>query len=319
MIGYIIRRLLAMIPILFGVSVLVFFLARVMPGNIAQIKAGLNADPAVVKALEHQYGLDKPVLVQYGDWMKGLATGDLGQSLYLGGSVKGEIVSRLPVTIELLLLTVGISTVLGLSLGIFSALYYRRPLDSLLRAFSILGMALPSFWVAILIILIPSLLWSYAKPLDHSSFFHNPWSNFREFGPPAVALGLGSACGLGRIVRGSILGVLRQDFMRTARAKGLSESVIVRRHALGNVMLPIVTIIGLQITGLLGGAVIIEQVFNLNGVGSLLYQACFTRDYPVIQGMALYIALVVVLLFLAMDVAYAWLDPRVRLAGGSHG
>jgi peptide/nickel transport system permease protein len=213
-------------------------------------------------------------------------------------------------------MTVMVTAVLGIGMGVLAAANHRRVLDHLLRSVSIFGMSVPTFWVATLVILIPSLLFAYAPPFGHVSFFENPVDNLRQYGPPALVLGFASACGLSRIVRGSILGVLGQDFMRTARAKGLSEAIVLRRHALGNVMLPVVTILGIEAATLMGGTVIIEQVFNLNGLGRLLLDSVTMRDYPVIQVMALYTALVFVILFLVIDLMYASLDPRVRLTGG---
>jgi len=318
MLGYIVRRLLAMVPILFGLSVLVFVLCRIAPGNIAQIKLGPDATPEQVAELEHEYGIDKPLPEQYVVWMRDIAHFDLGKSLLRDRPIKDEIASRLPVTVQLLIMTMGVSTTLGLTIGAVSAMNHGRPLDSLLRGVSILGMSVPTFWVATLVILLPSIYFSYAPPFSHIGFFQNPWDNLREYGPPALVLGFASGCGLARIVRGSILGVVSQDFMRTARAKGLSEAVVIRRHALGNVMLPIITILGMEVLGLIGGAVIIEQVFNLNGLGRFILESALSRDYPAIQSMALIIGVAVMLVFLLIDLAYAWLDPRVRLTGESH-
>lgn len=317
MLGYIVRRLLALIPILFGISILVFVAARVMPGNIAQIKLGPNATPDQVAALEHAYGLDRPLVEQYSSWLGDLAHLDLGRSLLYDRPIADEIASRLPVTGQLLIMTMGVAVILGLSIGVLSAMNYGRPLDTVLRGVSILGMSVPSFWVATIVILLPSILFSYAPPFGHVSFFEDPWANLREYGPPALVLGFASACGMARIVRGSILGVLGQDFMRTARAKGLREVVVVRRHALGNVMLPIITVFGMEAVGLVGGAVIIEMVFNLDGLGRLLLESALSRDYPTIQTMAVLVAVMVMLFVLLIDIAYAWLDPRVRLSGGS--
>jgi peptide/nickel transport system permease protein len=316
MTGYIIRRLAALVPILLGVSIAVFLLVRIMPGNFAQLMLGPNATPEQVQSLEHEYGLDKPVFEQYVDWISGVSRGDLGRSYLRGRGVASEIVSRLPITGQLLIMTMGTTVILGLTIGVVSAMNHRRPADNVLRIVSIIGMSVPAFWVATLVILLPSLYFSYAPPFKHVGFFENPWDNLRQYGPPALVLGFASACGLARIVRGSVLGVLGQDFMRTARAKGLSEPVVVRRHALGNVMLPVVTILGLEAATLMGGTVIIEQVFALNGLGRLFYESVTMRDYPVIQVMALYTALVFVVLFLIIDLMYAWLDPRVRLTGG---
>ena len=315
MTAYVIRRLAALVPILIGVSVAVFLLVRIMPGNFAQLMLGPNATPEQVQSLEHEYGLDKPVFEQYVDWIGGVSHGDLGRSYLRDRGVAQEIVSRLPITSQLLIMTMMISAVLGLTIGVVSAMNHRRLPDSVLRIVSIVGMSVPTFWVATLVILLPSLFFSYAPPFQHVGFFQNPWDNLRQYGPPALVLGFASACGLARIVRGSVLGVMEQDFMRTARAKGLNERLVVRRHALGNVMLPIVTIIGLEAATLMGGTVIIEQVFALNGLGRLFYESVTMRDYPVIQVMALYTAVVFVVLFLIIDLMYAWLDPRVRLTG----
>jgi peptide/nickel transport system permease protein len=277
---------------------------------------GPNATPQQVESLEHEYGLDKPVLEQYADWMKGASHGDLGRSFLRDRGVAQEIVSRLPITGELVIMSMVTTVIVGVAIGMVSAANHRRPLDSILRGVSILGMSVPSFWVGTLVILLPSLFFSYAPPFKHVGFFQNPWDNLREYGPPALVLGVASGCGLARIVRGSVLGVMGQDFMRTARAKGLAEQVVLRRHALGNVMLPIVTILGLQAASLMGGTVIIEQIFNLNGLGRLFYESVTMRDYPVLQAMALYSAVIFVVLFLIIDLTYAWLDPRVRLTGG---
>ena len=316
MTAYIIRRLAALVPILLGVSIAVFLLVRIVPGNFAQLMLGPNATPQQVESLEHEYGLDKPVLEQYADWIKGASHGDLGRSFLRDRGVGQEIVSRLPITGELVIMSMVTTVIVGVAIGMVSAANHRRPLDSILRGVSILGMSVPSFWVGTLVILLPSLFFAYAPPFKHVGFFQNPWDNLREYGPPALVLGVASGCGLARIVRGSVLGVMGQDFMRTARAKGLAEQVVLRRHALGNVMLPIVTILGLQAATLMGGTVIIEQIFNLNGLGRLFYESVTMRDYPVLQAMALYSAVIFVVLFLIIDLTYAWLDPRVRLTGG---
>ena len=319
MTGYIIRRLAALAPILLGVSIVVFFLVRIMPGNFAQMMLGPNATPQQVQELESAYGLDRPLLEQYFDWIGGVLRGDLGDSYVRDRSVADELIHRLPVTGELLLLTIGVTVLLGLALGAVAAMNHRRPVDGVLRGVSILGMSVPTFWAATLVLLLPSLFFSYAPPFQHVSFFENPWDNLREYGPPALVMGFASACGLARIVRGGLLGVLGSDYIRTARSKGLREGLVVRRHAMGNAMLPVITILGLEVATLMGGAVIIEQVFALNGLGRLMLDSVTARDYPVIQVMALYAAVIFVLISLFIDLAYAWLDPRVRLTGGRRG
>lgn len=319
MVGYIIRRLAALVPILVGVSIVVFVLVRIMPGSFAQVMLGPNATPEQVEELEREYGLDQPKVEQYFDWLNGVVRGDLGESYIRDRTVTSEILDRLPVTGELLILTIVVTMLLGLALGAVAAMNHRRPADGVLRGLSILGMSVPTFWVATLVILLPSIFFSYAPPFRHVSFFENPWDNLREYVPPALVLGFASACGLARIVRGALLGVLGSDYIRTARAKGLNEGVVVRRHALGNAMLPVVTILGLEVATLMGGTVIIEQVFALNGLGRLMLDSVTLRDYPVIQVMALYAAVVFVVMCLLIDLGYAWLDPRVRLTGGRRG
>jgi peptide/nickel transport system permease protein len=319
MVGYVIRRLAALVPILLGVSLVVFLLVRIMPGSFAQMMLGPNATPEQVEELESQYGLDKPKVEQYFDWLNGVIRGDLGESYIRDRSVASEILDRLPITGELLILTIGITFLLGLTLGAVAAMNHRRPADGILRGVSILGMSVPTFWVATLVILLPSIFFSYAPPFRNVPFFENPWDNLREYVPPALVLGFASACGLARIVRGALLSVLGSDYIRTARAKGLQESLVVRRHALGNAMLPVVTILGLEVATLMGGTVIIEQVFALNGLGRLMLDSVTLRDYPVIQVMALYAAMVFVVVCLLIDLGYAWLDPRVRLTGGRRG
>lgn len=319
MTGYIIRRLAALVPILIGVSVVVFVLVRIMPGNVAQLMLGPNARPEQVEALEREFGLDRSPLEQYFDWVGGVVRGDLGDSYVRDQSVGGELLDRLPITGELLILTIGVTVVLGITLGVAAAANHRRPADGILRVVSILGMSVPTFWTATLVLLLPSIFFSYAPPFRHVSFFENPWDNLREYGPPALVLGFASACGLARVIRGGLLGVLSSDYIRTARSKGLGERVVVRRHALGNAMLPVVTILGLEVAVLMGGTVIIEQVFAVNGLGRLMLESVTARDYPVIQVMALYAATVFVVMSVLIDLAYAWLDPRVRLTGGRGG
>jgi len=319
MTGYIIKRLAALVPMLLGVSVVVFVLVRVMPGNVAQLILGPNATPDQVKALERYFGLDRPLAQQYIDWLRDVLRGDLGYSYFLDRGVAGEILDRLPVTAELLIMTIGVTVLLGLTWGAVAALYHRRPADGILRGVSILGMSVPTFWTATLVLLLPSIFFSYAPPFRHVPFFENPWDNLREYGPPALVLGFASACGLARIVRGGLLGVLGSDYIRTARAKGLEERLVVRRHAMGNAILPVVTILGLEIATLMGGTVIIEQVFALNGLGRLMLESVSRRDYPVVQVMALYAAVVFLVMSLLIDLAYAWLDPRVRLTGARRG
>ena len=322
---YILRRLLYLIPVLFFISVSVFILLRLVPGDVAEILAGPYASDQQIQQLQERFGLDKPVLLtlawpwegefwhtQYFEWLGNALRGDLGESIYLSQSVTSELLDRLPVTAELLILTLIFTLLIGVPIGVISAVWQNSPIDYLMRVVSIFGLSVPAFWLATLVIIIPSLLWSYAPPLGYVAFFDNPWANLRQFVPPALILGTASAAVVMRLTRSSLLEVLRNDYIRTARAKGLQERVVVWRHALKNSLIPVLTILSLQIAGLLGGSVIIELVFDLRGIGLMTFLAILQRDYPVVQGIALYIAFIFVIVNLVVDVAYAWLDPRIR-------
>jgi len=310
---YIGRRLLQSVVILFLLSVAVFIVLRVAPtADPALIRCGLMCRDEQYQALREDMGLDDPLIVQYATWGKQVITGSLGRD-FQGNSVRHELRRRLPVTGELLLITILITLTLGLPFGIISALYRNSPPDYLVRLVAILGLAVPSFWLATLAILVPQVLWDYAPPLTRTiALTDSPADNLRQFLPAAVILGAVSSAGVMRLTRSSMLEVMRQDYIRTARAKGLRQQVLVWRHALKNALIPVVTILGLQIAGLFGGSVIVERVFNLEGVGQYFLSALAKSDYPVVQSLTLYIGTVVVLMNLTVDVVYAWLDPRIR-------
>ncbi len=322
---YILRRILYLFPVLLFISLAVFILLRLVPGDVAEILAGPYATDQQIEQLRERFGLDKPVLLtaawpwtgefwhtQYFEWLGNALRGDLGESIYLSQDVSAELLDRLPVTAELLILTLIFTLFVGIPIGIVSAVWQNSPIDYLMRMVSILGLSVPAFWLATLVIIVPSLLWSYAPPLGYVGFFEDPWANLRQFVPPAIILSATSAAIVMRLARSSLLEVLRNDYIRTARSKGLRERTVMTRHALKNSLIPVLTIISLQIAGLLGGSVIIELVFDLRGVGLMTFLAILQRDYPVVQGVALYIAVVFVLVNLTVDVAYAWLDPRIR-------
>jgi peptide/nickel transport system permease protein len=257
-------------------------------------------------------GLDDPYIVQYGAWAKQLVTGSLGKD-WNDATVVGELQDRLPVTGELLIITFMTTVALGIPLGIISAVYRNSPTDYGARFGAVLGLAVPNFWFATLVILIPMQFWNYAPPLVGSvSFFDDPWDNLRQFVPPAVVLGAVSSAGVLRLTRSAMLEVMRQDYIRTARSKGLREHVVIGRHALKNSLIPVVTVLGLQLAGLFGGAVIVERVFNLPGVGNYFFEALFEKDFQVVQTLTLYTGVIVVLMNLSVDIFYAWLDPRIR-------
>ncbi len=310
---YIIRRLIQAVLILFFLSVAVFLVLRVAPSaDPALVRCGLNCRQDQYQAIRHEMGLDESYFMQYGHWGKQVLTGSLGLD-YQNKPVRHELARRLPVTAELLIITILVTIALGIPFGITSAIYRNTPADYVVRFSSILGLAVPSFWVATLVLMIPQVLWNYAPPLTHTiSFLDSPSDNLRQFVPPALVMGTVAAAGVMRLTRSSMLEVMRQDYMRTARSKGLRQQVLIGRHALKNALIPVTTVLGLQIAGLFGGSVIMEQVFNLQGVGLYFLNALAKSDYRVVQSLTLYIGTVVVLMNLAVDIAYAWLDPRIR-------
>lgn len=332
MTNYIIRRVLISFVILFVLSIAVFALLRIAPGNAALLRAGGGfVTQEQLAALKKESGLDKPYFPvsvtpkdppflkinrdsQYGKWSKSILTGDLGRSELTKEKVSSSIVNRLPTTFELLLLTMTTVILIGIPAGIVSALYRNSPIDIAVRFFAILALSVPAFWLATMVLLIPSELWGYAPPEIGTTiaFWNNPWDNLRQFVPPALILGTASAGGLMRLTRSSLLEVLRADYVRTARAKGLRDRLVVYRHALKNVLIPVITVLGLEFTGLLGGTLFVEIIFSIKGLGNYTFQAIYLKDYNVVQAMALYIGVIVVFTQLAIDVAYAWIDPRIR-------
>ena len=316
--------------IIFALSVVVFLLLRVLSGgDPASFLCGFSCTDAKLAAIREDLGLDNPYFPvgvdltdppfvsfhgesQYGRWVRELFNGSLGRD-WNGAPVANELQRRVPVTVELLIITLLVTVAVGVPFGIISAVYRNSPADYGARFGAILGLAVPNFWVATLVILIPIQYWGYAPPLTKTiAFFDSPWDNLRQFVPPAIVLGAVSAAGVMRLTRSSMLEVMRQDYIRTARSKGLRERVVIGRHALKNSIIPVVTIIGLQVAALFGGAVIIESVFNLQGVGIYFLGALVRKDYQVVQTLTVYIGTVVVLLNLGVDILYAWLDPRIR-------
>ena len=310
--AYIIRRASFLAPVILAVSIAVFFALRFMPGDITVILLGPNASPQQVAELRADLGLDKPMPVQYVNWLGHVLRGDLGKSYVLGNSISGEILDRLPITLEILILTLFFTALLGISFGVISAFSQNSPLDYLVRVTSIFGLSLPGWWMGIMILLIPSIWWNYSPPLGYVPIHENLWANLRQFVPPALVLAAASSAVLMRLTRTVLLDILRQDYIRTARAKGLQEKTVILRHAIKNAMIPLITVLGGQMAILFGGAVIIEQVFSLEGLGRYMYVSIVQRDFPVVQVLALYTAVVVVVMNLLVDISYAWFDPRVR-------
>ena len=311
---YILRRLLVGALILFVLSITVFILLQIVPGSdVVKLKCGLNCTPEGIKAERERLGLDDPYVVQYWRWLSGVLTGDLGTSLVNFRPVSDSIRARFPVTLELMVLTLIITVIVGIPAGVVSAIWKNSVTDYIVRVGAIFGLAVPGFWVATLVLILPAEWWGYAPPIGrYVHLTEDPIGNLKQFLPPAAVLAVGSAAGVMRLTRSSLLEVLRQDYMRTAKAKGLRERTMIIRHGLKNSLIPVVTVLGLQVSGLLGGAIIVEQIFALPGLGLFTFESLFRKDFPVVQTMTLYAGVSVVLLNLLVDVSYAWLDPRIR-------
>jgi peptide/nickel transport system permease protein len=285
---------------------------RWMPGDPALLQQGMVATPETVARVHRELGLDDPMVVQYLNWVKGFLTLDLGRSIINQTSVTQEFKERLPVTLELMALTLLWTVAIGVPFGIISAVRRNALPDYVVRLVAVLGLAVPSFWLATLVLMIPAQRWGYAPPLGGIVGLDDPWINFTQFGPPSLVLAFSPLAGVMRLTRSSLLEVLRQDYIRTARSKGLQERTVVIRHALRNSLIPVVTVIGLQVAALLGGTVIIEQIFNLRGLGQWIFRAILQKDFAVAQSLVMYTATAVVLMNLVVDLTYAYLDPRIR-------
>ena len=313
MTSYIVRRLLMLIPVLFGISILVFVTIRQLPGDPALAILGPNnTSQEDVENLRRELKLNEPIVVQYVDWLSDALRGDMGQSYHFHGSVTGEIQDRLPVTIELVLFSMLLSLVVGVPSGILSAVKQNSWVDVTARVVNILALSVPSFWVATLLLLLPAIWWAYAPPIGYVPLWEDPARNIEQFYMPTIALAAASAATIMRMMRSAMLEVMRSDYVRTARAKGLNNHSVIWGHVLKNAMVPVMSVIGLQLAVLLGGQVVVEEIFQLPGVGRLLVGALANSDYLVVQAIVLYIALVVVLVNLGIDLLYAVLDPRIK-------
>ena len=313
--AYLIRRLLLVLPTLFILSILVFLSVRFIPGDVIDAMQGRLAGLGRVDraALEQMLGLDQPVYVQYGRWLRDiLLHGSLGRSLMGDWSVEEKILGRLPVTIELGVMAIVIGLLIALPVGIYSAIRQDTPVDYLGRSVAILGLATPNFWLGIMVMIYPAIWWGWSPPMRLITFTEDPLGNLGMFLIPSVILGTASAAATMRMTRTMMLEVLRQDYIRTAWSKGLNERVVIVRHATKNALIPVVSLIGLQLPLLVGGAVIMENIFNLPGLGRLLLNALSDRDYPVVSGINLVFATAVVGINLMIDLLYPYLDPRVR-------
>jgi len=315
MIGYLVKKTTSLFILLVLVSLVVFSVLFVLPGDPAQIILGIHASPETLAALRARLGLDQPFLVQYGRWLGGLIRGTGGHSITYDVPVAALIASRLAVTAPLALMAMGIAVVLALPLGIFAARHQNRPQDAAVMVGTQLGLAIPEFWLGILLMLLFSVHLGIFSAGGFPGWSENIWGSLKALFLPALALGLIRAAILARLIRSSMLEVLREDYVRTARAKGLRERTVVYGHALKNALIPVLTILGLQMGQLLAGAIIIENVFTLPGLGRLVFQAIGQRDLPVVRDVVVFMAAGVVIVNFLVDLSYACVDPRIRLEG----
>lgn len=316
---FILRRLLALIPTLLIASIIVFSVIRFVPGDILdlmlqEVAFGTTA-PETRAALEAELGLDQPVHVQYLDWLSGVLRGDLGQSLWRNTSVTEEIGDRAVISVQLTLWAMLFGLIIAAPVGIYSAIRQETGLDYLGRGFSILALSVPNFWVGTLVVILPAIWWGWTPPSRIVPFFESPLGNMQTYLIPALVLGTSMSGAVMRMVRTMMLETLRQDYIRTAWAKGLRERAVVIRHAVKNAMIPVLTLVGLLVPSLFSGSIVVEQIFRLPGMGELLLESVNTRDYPIIIGLFLVTAVVVVVVNLAVDLCYGLLDPKVRQDG----
>lgn len=310
--SYVLRRLLLTLPVLLGISVVVFLIMKLMPGDAILARLGTEATPELIQRFRDQHGLDRPVLIQLWEWLVRVATLDFGVSMVTGRSVIESIATRLPATLELTFAATVLALGIGVPLGVAAALWRGRVVDFLVRTVSILGLSIPNFWLALLLTLWFALQLRWLPATGYSSWFDDPAMHLRYVTLPAFTLGVGMAAVIARYVRSSMLDVLRLDYVRTATGKGLGRTAVVLRHALRNALLPVTTVVGIQIGALIGGTVIIEDIFAWPGMGRFALQAIYERDYPVIQTVVLVVASFYVIINLLVDLAYAWLDPKIR-------
>lgn len=312
MFRFIVRRLILLIPVCVGITFTVFLLIHLVPGDPARVMLGLQANEEKVAQIHEQLGLDDPLLVQYGRWTWGLLQGDLGESYLTGEPVFGAIMQRLPATMSLTMVAFVISLLIAVPLGIVAATKPYTRFDIGSTIFTQLGVAIPDFWLGIMLILVFSLYLGWLPPSGFVSITDDPVRWLKHIILPAFTVGVVNAAVLTRFIRSSILEVMHHDFVRTARAKGLHERVVINRHVLKNALIPTVTVIGLQFAFMLGGVVVVEVIFAWPGVGRLALDAIYRRDYPMVQGSVLAVALTFVLINLVVDVLYAYLDPRIK-------
>ena len=316
---YILRRLLLAIPTILIVVFLTTLAIRLIPGDAVDVLvgqmdlSGKENREELRKELERELGLDVPVHIQYLRWLRDLLLhGDLGESIFIGGEVKDHIFQRLPVTIELGILSLIVALLISFPIGIYSAVRQDTVSDYVTRSIAILLISVPSFWVGIIVVVFPSIWWGWSPPIINISLWEDPWGNLKMYILPAAILGMAINGVNMRLTRTMMLEVVREDYIRTAYSKGLTEKVVVFRHAVKNALIPVITVVGLNVPIVIGGSVIIEQIFLLPGMGRLAIEAALIRDFPLVIGVTFVFSLFVLVIILITDLSYAWLDPRIR-------
>jgi peptide/nickel transport system permease protein len=314
---FLLRRVLLMVPTLIGATLLVFAVLRIVPGDIAFAflageEGAAAVDPASLEKLREELGLNRPLPIQYLDWVKNIPQGDLGDSMWNKQPVTQEIIYRFPVTAQIALMAVTMGFMMGIPLGIVSALNRGTWLDNGARFVSISFLAIPNFWLGLMVLLFTVRAFRWMPPLGYNLLWEDPVTNLVQLFFPSLVIGTGQMALIARMTRSTMLEVLREDYVRTARAKGLAERAVIIRHVMRNSMIPVITIVSISFGNLLGGTVVMETVFSVPGIGSYLIEAIIQRDYTVVQALVFFFAVIFVFVNLAVDVSYGWLDPRIR-------
>ena len=312
---YLVKRFLLMLPTLLGVALVTFLLIRVIPGDVVELRYSGDRGSVSQEILDQErarIGLDQPVWKQFVTWLWGVVRLDFGTSMWTGAPIWEEIKLRFTLSLQVAIMATILSVMLAIPLGVIAALKQDTWVDYAVRIFSIAGLAMPSFWLGIVLILLLLVVFKWLPPMVYTPFWVNPWQNMLQLVWPALAVGYRYSAVATRMTRSAMLEVLREDYIRTARAKGLMQKLILSRHALKNAMLPVMTVVAIEFAFLIGGLVVTEQVFNLNGIGLLFVQAVAHRDYTLLQALVMLVAGMFIFVNFLMDVAYAWIDPRIR-------
>jgi peptide/nickel transport system permease protein len=309
---YALKRLVVAVPSLLIASVIVFSLSRLIPGDVVTLMMEENQYAQDLEEMRAKLGLDRPIHVQYLEWVGRALTGDLGRSLYSSRPITTELTYRLPVSLELGAVALVVAVLLGVPIGVVSAVRQDTVRDYVARSSAILGLSIPGFWLGTLVVVLPAIYFGWSPSIQYKAFGVDPWGHLAQFLIPGFLLGVASAASVMRLTRTQLLEVLRHDYVRTAWAKGLRERTVVLKHSLKNALIPVVTILGIQVAQILSGTVIFESIFGLPGMGRYLFDSITERDYPAIQGINLVVVTTVVTVNLLVDLVYAWLDPRIR-------